>query len=84
MKPQSIRLFIKSGCPWCDDAMDWLNARGIVYTVLDVNRDAAARKEMQELTGQTLAPCIEVDDEILADFGADELESWWKRKKFES
>lgn len=82
MKPQSIRLFIKSGCPWCDDAMDWLNARGIAYTVLDVNRDAAARKEMQKLTGQTKAPCIDVDDEILADFGADELEVWWKQMKF--
>ncbi|MEY4483311.1 MAG: hypothetical protein RL693_763 [Verrucomicrobiota bacterium] len=82
MKPQSIRLFIKSGCPWCDEAMDWLNAKGITYTVLDVNRDAEARKEMQELTGQSKAPCIDVDDEILADFGADELEVWWKKMMF--
>lgn len=78
----SIRLFIKPGCPWCDEAMDWLDTRGIAYEKLDVIRDAAARAEMRELTGQTRAPSIDVDGAILADFGADELEAWWKNKGF--
>lgn len=78
----TIRLFIKPGCPWCDEAMDWLNARGIAYQKLDVIRDAAARAEMHELTGQTKAPSIDVDGEILADFGADELEAWWSQQGF--
>ncbi len=73
-----IRLFIKPGCPWCDEAMDWLNARGIRYEVLDVIRDAEARAEMHRLTGQTKAPSIDVDGEILADFGAKELAAWWR------
>jgi monothiol glutaredoxin len=38
---------------------------------------------MLELTGQTRAPSIDVDGHILADFGADELEVWWKRMDFE-
>ncbi len=75
----NIRLFIKPGCPWCDEAIDWLDAHRIKYQTLDVNGDAAARREMHELTGQTKAPSIEVDGEILADFGADELEAWWKK-----
>jgi glutaredoxin 3 len=74
----TVRLFIKSGCPWCDEAIDWLNARGVRYQVLDVNRDAAARAEMLKLTGQTKAPSIDVDGQVLADFGADELAAWWK------
>ena len=83
MSQHSIRLFIKPGCPWCDEAIDWLNARHLKYQTLDVNRDAAARAEMKELTGQTKAPSIEVDDEhVLADFGADELEAWWKKMGF--
>ncbi|GEP43558.1 glutaredoxin family protein [Brevifollis gellanilyticus] len=77
-----IRLFIKPGCPWCDEAIDWLNSHNIPFTALNVTRDAAARAEMLELTGQTKAPSIDVDGEILADFGADELEAWWKKKKF--
>lgn len=80
----NIRLFIKSGCPWCDEAIDWLDARGIQYTKLDVNRDPAARQEMFELTGQTKAPSIEIDDQVLADFGADELEVWWEKMGFQA
>ena len=79
----NVRLFIKPGCPWCDEAIDWLNARGIKFTKLDVTRDAAARQEMFDLTGQTKAPSIEIDDKVLADFGADELEVWWEKMGFE-
>lgn len=74
----NIRLFIKPGCPWCDEAMDWLDKRGVTYQKLDVIRDAAARAEMHRLTGQSKAPSIDVDGAILADFGADELAAWWK------
>ncbi len=78
----TIRLFIKPGCPWCDEAMDWLDARRIKYQELDVTNDAAARREMHDLTGQTKAPSIDVDGHILADFGADELAVWWKKMGF--
>jgi len=54
----NIRLFIKPGCPWCDEASDWLDARGIRYTTLDVNSDPAAWEEMRELTGQTRLPAL--------------------------
>jgi glutaredoxin 3 len=80
----NVRLFIKPGCPWCDEAIEWLDSRGIRYTKLNVNGDAAARDEMRELTGQTKAPSIDVDGHILADFGADELEAWWDKMKFAS
>lgn len=82
--PHTIRLFIKPGCPWCDEAIDWLDARGITYTRLDVIRDSTARREMHDLTGQTKAPSIEVDGHVLADFGADELESWWREMEFKA
>jgi monothiol glutaredoxin len=80
--PSSIRLFIKPGCPWCVDAVEWLDDRRIRYQTLDVIRDPVARAEMLELTGQTKAPSIDVDGHILADFGADELEEWWARMGF--
>ncbi len=83
MKPDSIRLFIKPGCPWCDDALEWFAARKIAHQTLDVIRDASARAEMHELTGQTKAPSVDVDGEILADFGTDELEEWWQENDFE-
>ena len=76
-----IRLFIKPYCGWCDKAMRWLDERGIKYETLDVIADREAYDEMVELSGQTLAPVIDVDGEILADFGPEELAKFWKKLK---
>lgn len=78
MTPSSVRLFVKPFCGWCHEAEAWLKARNIAYEKLNVFTNPAAREEMEELTGQTLAPVIDVDGEILADFGVDELEVFWK------
>ncbi len=79
MKPNRVRLFIKPYCGWCRQAMDWLDERGIVYEKLDVTADRAAWDEMKRLSGQTLAPVLQVDDRVLADFGVPELESFWSQ-----
>ena len=79
MNADRIRLFIKPYCGWCHEAIEWLDERGVKYEVLDVIADAEARREMFDLSGQTLTPTIDVDGEILADFGVDELEEFWNR-----
>ena len=79
MKTEKVRLFIKPFCGWCHEAKDWLDERGIAYEELDVISDRAAWKEMVRLSGQTLAPVIDVDGEVLADFGTDQLERFWKK-----
>lgn len=78
-QPRTVpRLFIKPYCGWCAQAMDWLDDHGIRYEVLDVIADQAAYEEMTQLSGQTLAPVIQVDGRLLADFGARELEAFWR------
>lgn len=79
MKPKSVRLFIKPYCGWCHEAKDWLDDRGIAYETLDVISDPVARQEMFELSGQTFAPVIDVDGQILSDFDTDQLQVFWKR-----
>jgi len=76
-----IRLFIKPYCGWCQKAMRWLDARGIKYETLDVIADSKALTEMVNLTGQRMAPVIDVDGQILADFGPEELEKFWEKLK---
>ena len=83
MLPCEIRLFIKPDCGWCHKAIRWLDARGVKYATLDVIEDDAAMQEMERLSRQTSAPVIDVDGEILADFGPDELAAWWKEQGFE-
>ena len=74
-----IRLFIKPYCGWCHKAIHWLDAHDVKYETLDVIADQEAYDEMVELSGQTLAPVIDVDGEVLADFGPDELAKFWKK-----
>jgi len=75
-----IRLFIKTYCPWCRQAMEWLDRHGIAYEVYDVLADPNAYEEMVRLSGQTLAPVIDVDGKVLADFAAPELAVWWQQR----
>jgi glutaredoxin len=79
VKPNRIRLFIKPYCGWCHKAMDWLDQRGIKYEPVDVIADEAAFDEMIRLSGQELAPVIDVDGKILADFGPEQLAEFWKK-----
>lgn len=81
-QPDSIRLFVKPGCPWCKEVINWFNERDVTYTALDVVSDPIARREMRELTGQSRAPSMEADGVVLADFGVDELETWWTQQGF--
>ena len=78
MKPSRVRLFIKPYCGWCRQAVAWLDQRGVPYETLDVIADRTAWAEMERISGQTLAPVIEVDGKVLADFGVPELERFWK------
>ena len=54
-------------------------SRGIEYEKIDVIADEAAFDEMVRLSGQELAPVIDVDGKVLADFGPEELENFGKR-----
>jgi glutaredoxin len=79
VKAKSIRLFIKPYCGWCHKAMRWLDDRGVDYERIDVISDESAFDEMIRLSGQDLAPVIDVDGQILADFGPDQLADFFQR-----
>jgi glutaredoxin len=79
VKAKRIRLFIKPYCPWCHKAERWLKQHSIRYELIDVIADEAAYDEMISLSGQELAPVIDVDGKILADFGPDQLADFWER-----
>ena len=76
-------LYIKPGCPWCDDAIDYLDSKGIRYKTVVVSGDRAAMQAMLDLSGQTKAPTMEWDGEVLADFGVEELIPFLKARGVE-
>jgi glutaredoxin 3 len=66
-------LYTKRGCPWCDEAVEFLDGHGIGYKLREVSADANALAEMRQKSGQTKAPTLDWRGKILADFGVDEL-----------
>lgn len=66
-------LYVKAGCPWCTQARQVLDAAKISYKEIEVRSDAAAFARMRELSGQSSAPVMDWNGEILADFGSEEL-----------
>ena len=73
-------LYVKSGCPWCIEAEAYLHEHGIAYGKVDVHADADALAELKRLSGQTKAPTMRWGEEILADFGADELDTFLRAR----
>jgi glutaredoxin 3 len=73
VKPKRVRLFIKPYCGWCHRAERWLREHGVAHETIDVTADEDAYAEMIQLSGQDLAPVIDVDGRILADFGPEQL-----------
>jgi glutaredoxin 3 len=66
-------LYLKPGCPWCDEVVDFLERKGIEVRTRIVSGDRAAMQEMVELSGQTKAPTMDWHGDVLADFGVEEL-----------
>lgn len=69
-------VYIKSHCPWCHAALDWLDKQGYHYEVREVLKDSAAYARMREISGQSLTPTLEVDGKVLADFDTGQLEEF--------
>lgn len=69
-----LKLYVKTWCPWCVRAEDWLRSRGYTYRQIDVEANRADYDEMIQLSGQTRTPTLVTGDgKMLPDFGPDEL-----------
>jgi glutaredoxin 3 len=66
-------LYIKRGCPWCDEVVEYLAHKKIEVQTFIVSSDREAMQEMVALSGQSKAPTLDWHGEVLADFGVDEL-----------
>lgn len=73
-------LYIKRGCPWCDEVVDYLERKKIEVETLVVSNNRDAMQEMVKLSGQSKAPTMDWHGKILADFGVDELVPFLKKQ----
>jgi len=71
-------LYVKQGCPWCEEAEEKLHELGVPYERREVRSNPEFFKEMREISGQSKAPVLDLDGRILADFGPEELPAFLK------
>ncbi len=74
-----LTVYIKPWCPWCVDALAWLDQRGYTYRKVDVLTDASAYAHMRKISGQSLTPTLETSEgQILTDFDVGQLDKFLK------
>ena len=66
-------LYVKTGCPWCEEVIAFLTDHGVGFRQKNVSQDSHAANEMERLSGQTKAPVLDWHGKVLADFGVSEL-----------
>lgn len=75
-----IIIYTKTGCPWCSEALTFLNEKKIPYEEREVRGNEQFMKELVAKSGQTKTPTLDVDGEILADTDAAAIEAFLKKK----
>jgi glutaredoxin len=73
-------IYVKTGCPWCEEVLEYLHARSIAFEKIVVSGNREAMQAMVDLSGQSKAPTMDWDGEVLADFGVDELVPFLREK----
>jgi glutaredoxin 3 len=70
-------LYVKPWCPWCVEAVAWLQAKGYRFKQIDVLSNPAAYDRMRCISKQSLTPTLETaDGRVLPDFDVAQLESF--------
>lgn len=65
----ALVMYVKPGCPYCQQARDHYNAAGLAFTEYDAQTDRARRAEMLAHSGgDPTVPCI-VEDGVYKSSG---------------
>src|SRR5690606_7137106 len=66
-------LYIKSGCPWCREALAFFSQHGVEVSVRDVSHNKRDMDRMVEVSGQARTPTFEYGEFVVADFSVEEF-----------
>ena len=68
------KLYVKTGCPWCVDALNHFESKGLDLEIVDVRADPSRMEELIAVSGQTKTPTLTHGDFLVADFDLEEFE----------
>ncbi len=77
----SLIVYPKTGCPWCVAVLDFLRGKKVPFEEREVRGNQAYFDEMVKKSGQTKAPTLDLNGEILADTDKEAVEVWLRERK---
>ncbi len=63
-----IVIYTTSVCPYCVNAKNLLNQKGLKYTEIAIDKDTTKRDEMIKLSGRRTVPQIFINDKPIGGF----------------
>ncbi|AWT59684.1 MAG: NrdH-redoxin [Rhodospirillaceae bacterium] len=73
MNESKPKLYVKQGCPWCSQAIRFLQDKAIDVDLRDVNKSSTDFQRLIEISGQTLTPTLEFEEFMVVDFSVPEF-----------
>lgn len=64
----TITIYSTPSCPFCVQAKEFMQSKGVTFEEKDVTKNPAWVQEMIQKSGQTGVPVIEVDGKIIIGF----------------
>lgn len=71
-----ITAYLKTFCGWSEGVRAIFRKYGLEWEEKDIIKNPAFRWEMEQRSGQSLSPCVEIDGHMLPDISGDEVEAW--------
>lgn len=82
MAQPKIIFWSKKFCMWCNGVRSFLKEHNLEFEEREVTGNPKHFEEMQEKSGQTCAPVLEIDGHLLVDVGKEEVAAYLKKKGF--
>ena len=80
MSKPTITAWLKTSCGWSRGVRAVLSKYNLEYTDKDIIQNPAFRWEMEQKSGQSMQPTLEVNGVMLCDVSGEELEAYLLRE----
>ncbi len=68
--------WMKPSCGWSNGVRAVFQKYGLAFDDRDIINNATNFAEMVQRTGQTMQPCIAIDEHVLIDVSGEDVEAW--------
>ncbi|MCX6788163.1 MAG: glutaredoxin [Candidatus Kaiserbacteria bacterium] len=68
-----IIVYTKTGCPWAIEVLEYLKVHNVPFEERDILKNPEYRKEVEDKSGQSKSPTLDINGVIVPDAGVEEV-----------